>query len=286
MKKKNKIFLSLSAILILANILYAKDSDSLDSITVTAQKSEENIQDVPISMSLFDEFSIQDKMLDNVADIAKYTPGLEIIGSSALKWSPSLRGLFDDYGSRSSTVALIVDGVPITDGTGFDETLMDIERIEVLRGPQGTLYGKNAEVGVINIITKKPNNETKGKILATFGSDNKKELAFSASGAVVKDKFYIGVSGKHSEKDGYVENTYLNKKQNDKENNYGKIVLRWTPIDDLEASFMSSKIKYNNGAGDLGLPNKNREVTSDFDSFSKSSVLLNALNISYNINDK
>ena len=265
----------------------ARRDIKLETITVTAQKTEENIQDVPISTTLFDEFSIQDKMLDTILDIARYTPGLEIVSYGiALKSTPSIRGLYSDYVTRTSTAGLFVDGIPVTDGSGFDETLLDIERIEVLKGPQGTLYGKNTEVGVINIISKKPTNKTQGKIVVNAGEDNKRELTFSASGPLLKDKLYIGVSGKHYEKDGIVNNTRKNKTDDDREHNYGKMNFRWTPNDDLEVYFMTSKVKYDDGASRAGLTQGNdREVYSDLDSYSRSEVLLNGLNISYTIND-
>lgn len=265
----------------------ARKEIELEEIKVTAQKIEENIQDVPISTTVFDEFSIQDKMLDKISDIARYTPGLEIVSYGiALKSTPSIRGLYSDYVTRSSTAGLFVDGIPVTDGSGFDETLLDIERIEVLKGPQGTLYGKNTEVGVINIISKKPTNEPQGKIVVNPAEDNKRELSFSASGPLLKDKLYIGVSGKHYEKDGIINNTSKNKTDDDREHNYGKINFRWTPTDDLDVYFMTSKVKYDDGASRAGLTQGNdKEVSSDLDAYSKSEVLLSGLNISYTIND-
>jgi len=283
---KRKIALSIATSLILSQSIYANDTKQLDTVTVTAQKTEENIQDVPISMSVFDEFTLEDRNIDNVSDIAKYTPGLEILNLSAVKSSPSMRGLYSNYSSKSSVAGLYIDGVPNTDGTGFDASLMDIERIEVLKGPQGTLYGKNTEVGVINVITKKPDNETRGKIKATLGTDNKRELAFSASGPIVKDKFYIGIAGKHYEKEGFIINTSKNTIADDREHNYGKVNLRWTPTDNLELSLISSKIKYNDGANLGGAKDKDRELSNDLDSYNKSEVILNALNIDYTINDK
>ncbi|MDX9964567.1 TonB-dependent receptor [Desulfobacter postgatei] len=258
-----------------STIQQARKEIQLEEVTVSAQKTEENVLDVPISMSVFDDFTIQDRMIDTVQDIAKYTPGLEIINlGCAVKSSPAIRGLYSGYEAKSSTAGLYIDGIPVTDGTGFDESLMDIERVEVLKGPQGTLYGKNTEVGVINIITKKPDNETKGKVVATAGSDSKKELAFSASGPVVKDRLYIGVSGKYYEKEGFIYNASKDKTEDDRKHNYGKINFRWTPTDNLEASLIYSKIKYDNGANAAGLAtDKDRVVFSDLDTFNKNEVV-------------
>jgi len=278
-----KIALSFTTALILAQNIYANDTKKLDTVTVTAQKTEENLQEVPISITVFDEFTLEDRGIDSVADISKYTPGLMIISEGTT--APSVRGLFTNAGSRP-VAGLFIDGVPMLRG-GYDSTLMDIQRVEVLKGPQGTLYGRNAQVGVINVISKKPNNETKGKIGVKLGSDNLKEYTANVSGAIVKDTFYIGLSGKHYEKDGFITNTYKNKIEDDREHDYGKINLRWTPSDDLELSLISSKIKYNDGGIKFGSTNQNyREINTDFDTFNKSDTILNALNISYTINDK
>jgi len=282
---KKTIALSFIASLALTQNIYADETKKLDTVTVTAQKTEQNIQEVPISITVFDEFSLEDKMIDSVADIGKYTPGFELqnLGGN-MSFLPSIRGIYSSAGT-SPSVGLYVDGVPMMSAS-YNASLMDIERVEVLKGPQGTLYGKNAEAGVINVITKKPNNETRGKIKATFASDNKKELAFTASGPIVKDKFYVGIAGKHYEKDGFIKNTYKDKNENDKEHNYGKINLRWTPSDDLELSLISSKLKYNDAGGDGGRNATYREVTNDFDNTNKSDIVSNVLNIVYAINDK
>ncbi|WP_169400706.1 TonB-dependent receptor [Desulfobacter curvatus] len=268
---------------------YAEEQEAevLETVTVTAQKREENVQEVPVAISVFDGVELEDRMVETLDDIAKYTPGLTIINyGAAVKYAPSIRGLYSDYTSETSTAGLFIDGVPVTNGLGFDATLMDIERIEVLKGPQGTLYGKNTEVGAVNVITRKPTNETRARITGELGEDNKRILAANISGAIIKDKLYFGVSGKHYEKDGFIENTTTGEPVDDREHNYGKIYLRMTPTDKLEASLISSYIKYDNGGSTSGSPKaENRTVSNDLDTFNKSSVWSNSLTISYAFND-
>ncbi|WP_323126545.1 TonB-dependent receptor [Aliarcobacter butzleri] len=207
MFKSKTINLSFLAFILLTNNLIAKEeTTTLEAITVTAQKQEENVQKVPISVSVFDEMSIEDKSIDSLEDIAKYTPNLMLYntGQEGLI-VPSIRGISGNVLSYSTPVGLYVDGVPTTSAFGFDDSLGDIERIEVLRGPQGTLYGKNSEAGVINIITKQPNNETKGKIFSTIGNEGRKDIGLNVSGPIIKDKFYVGVAYKHQEKDGFIK---------------------------------------------------------------------------------
>ncbi|MCJ8328354.1 MAG: TonB-dependent receptor [Campylobacterales bacterium] len=287
--KNNKKYINISIVtsLLLVSTLYSKDITKLDSINVTAQKSEENIQKVPISLSVFDEFSMEDKSISSLIDIAKYTPNLLLFntGQQGLT-APSIRGIAANILSYSSPVSLYVDGVPTMNSFGFSDALGDIERIEVLKGPQGTLYGKNAEVGVINIITKKPNNTTNGKILATFGTEGKKEFIANLSGALIQDKLYFGASFKHNEKDGFIKNTVTNEYINKKVNDYIKLNLRYTPTDELDISFIVSRNKNKNGAHDWasskgGVP----EVTSNLKGSSSPRTNNFALKIDYSIDN-
>ncbi|MEA3553565.1 MAG: Plug domain-containing protein [Campylobacterota bacterium] len=159
---KNKITLSLITAICLSNNIYAKQITSFDTVTVTAQKMEENAQQVPISLSVFDEFAIEDRKMKDIKDIALYTPNLMFFDNGgSFSFSPTVRGLRTAEGTFSSSLGMFVDGVPILTKYGADSFLMDIEKVEVLKGPQGTLYGSGAEGGVINITTKKPTNETK-----------------------------------------------------------------------------------------------------------------------------
>ena len=286
---KKTIALSFITSLMLSQNLYAEDTPkSLDSVTVTANKIEENIQEVPISMSVFDEFSIADRKIESIQDVAAYTSNFALIDKSGEIFMPTVRGISNSLpfsSSSSQPVALIIDGIPISSSQGFNETLLDIERIEVLKGPQGTLYGKEAEAGVINVITKKPDNETKGKVGVELGSDNKREYIFSASGPIVEDKFYIGLSGKHYEKDGFIKNTLLGGYTNDRENDYGRLHLRYTPTQNLEISLISSKLKLDNGNMDYLAPYTpgNKSVSTDIQGYDKSSTTSHALKVSYDI---
>jgi len=286
MFRQPKITLSLVASFILVNNIYAQQSEQLDTVTVTAQKVEENIQEVPISISLFDEFAIEDRKINSVKDIAQYTPNFNIFNPGDFGTvSPTIRGLYSDPTMVSTTVSMYIDGVPTQNTIGYDSPLEDIERIEVLRGPQGTLYGKNAEAGAINIITKKPDNETRAKLGVELGSDNKREYAISASGPIIEDKFYMGFSAKHYEKDGFMTNTYFNNDHNNRKNRYGKVNLRYTPTDNLELSFISSKGERDDGAlsvnqasaADLKVLNNNLE------DYAKLESTTHALKIDYDL---
>ncbi|WP_020588904.1 TonB-dependent receptor [Desulfobacter curvatus] len=288
-KLKRKIALIAVASLILSQNIYADENpQKLDSITVTAQKTEENIQEVPISMTVFDEVTIEDKKIESIKDIAPYTSNFVLLDKGSGYSAPSIRGISNTITTLSSNnMSVMVDGIPVSYSHGFNETLMDIERVEVLKGPQGTLYGKEAQAGVINVITKKPDNETMGKIGVELGEDNKRQYTLSVNGPIVEDKLFVGVSAKHYEKDGFVKNTLLGE-YNDKENNYGKAHLRYTPSDNLEMSLISSKLKYDNKGKDyVGaiISAGDRSLSTDVLGYDKSSITSHALKVSYDIND-
>ena len=288
MIKQKKITLSLVTTLILISNIYAKDIKSLDTITVTAQKVEENVQEVPISMSVFDEFTIEDSKIESIQDVASYTSNFILEDRAGGVLSPSIRGINNTSFSRmSQPVGILIDGIPIANSNSYNETLMDIERIEVLKGPQGTLYGKDAQAGVVKIITKQPNNETKAKLGVELGEDNKKQYTLSTSGPIVKDKLFIGVSAKHYEKDGYIKNSLLGRYTNNRDNNYGRLHLRYTPSDNLEISLISSKLKRNDGDFDFVQTNTagEKSVSLDTQGHDKTNTTSHALKVSYNIND-
>jgi len=285
LKKSDRISLSLVASLTLTNLLYAKDAVELNTLTVTAQKVEENIQDVPVSMNAFNEDSLNDINAKTLEDISVFTPNLILINNYGDTALPTMRGLRTDVGANVSSVGMYIDGVPTLGAVGFNAVLSDIERIEVLKGPQGTLYGRGTEAGVINIITKKPNNTFKGKIQGAFGFDGKKEYSLNASGPIVENKFFMGIAGNFYEKDGLVKNTYLGGFTDARENRYGKINLRYNPNENLDISFISSLFDINNGGvsyNPIGVTL--RENRSDARN-SDTTVLQNALKIKYNLDN-
>ncbi|WP_321414656.1 TonB-dependent receptor domain-containing protein [uncultured Desulfobacter sp.] len=269
---------------------------SLDTITVTANKQEENIQDVPMSITAFDEFALEDKNITSVRDLTDYVPNLILIHDGATAYArPVMRGIVAEVGSDVST-AMFIDGIPVLSPNGYENPLQDIERVEVLRGPQGTLYGKNATAGAINIITRQPDNDFRGKVSVDGGEDYKKEVAFNLSGPIIQDNLYFGVSGQYYDKDGFIKNGHTGGEANDQAHWYGKGQLRWAPIDDLNISFIFSQIQYDNGGDNIGLSEDgaasmgmtasgDREVYSDLDTYNKAKISAQALKVSYNFSE-
>nr|WP_319395847.1 TonB-dependent receptor [uncultured Desulfobacter sp.] len=269
---------------------------SLDTITVTANKQEENIQDVPMSITAFDTFALEDKNITSVGDLTDYVPNLLLTDSGISTYArPVMRGILNQVGSDVST-AMFIDGIPVLSGSGFGDPLQDIERVEVLRGPQGTLYGKNAVAGAINIITRQPDNDFRGKFSVDVGEDYKKEVSLNLSGPIVQDKLFFGLSGQYYNKDGWIKNGYTGDDENDLIYWYGKGQLRWTPADNLDIRFIFSQQEYDNGGNSMGLSQDgaaalgltasgDREVYSDLDAYGEPRISAQALKVSYDFDN-
>ena len=275
----------------------ARGEHELETMTVTAQKQEENVQEVPVSITVFNEQDIEDMKIESVKDIADFVPNLMIyqhtIGGAN---APTMRGITAPPESLRVSTGLYVDGVPIITGPGFVDGMLDIERIEVLRGPQGTLYGKGTETGAISIITRQPDNEFRGKVSAEGGEDKKGQFSLNLSGPIQKDRLFFGIAGKYYQKDGFIENTTTGDTVDDTKHWFGRAHLRWTPVDKLDISLIASRLEYDdgaphmnmgeNGAAMFGLPvPQDREVSSNMEGKNDSESNLQALKIVYDIGD-
>jgi iron complex outermembrane receptor protein len=205
--KSNKIA-SFLLLLFFMESLYAQEIEKkLDTVTVSANKIEENIQDVPQSILVLEEEVLEEKGIENISDAIKEVPNMITSGSNN-GIQASFRGLNLSTFTNNNPVVIYIDGVPYYDRYDFDPSLANVAQIEILRGPQGTLYGKDAIGAVINIITKKPTNEWHGSIGARYGKYNLIESIFNTSGALIKDKIYAGINGSFTQDDGWITNHY------------------------------------------------------------------------------
>nr|WP_319392868.1 TonB-dependent receptor [uncultured Desulfobacter sp.] len=251
------------------------ENTSIEAMTVTAQKREEDVQDVPISMSVFSDMFIEDTGITNLKELTFYTPNLysqQVVNQNMLM----IRGVSSHSVALNTPVGLFVDdiGYPLTFMQNPD--LMDIERIEVLKGPQGTLYGRNTESGAINIITKQPGNEMSGKVFVEPAfydtpDDNVFSLRAGASinGPVLKDRLFFGVSYQYEDSDGYTENIYNNDDKAGKINHHnGQAKVRWTPSDPWDITMLVNGYKTDDGYGYLHYvdgPNQTDRYKVDWD---------------------
>ena len=184
-----------------------ENSDSpFEEITVTATKREESIYEVPVAMSAFSAATIEKQGITDLVDVGKFVPNLNVTSFSAGHTSsanPFIRGigLQDHLITTDPGVSVYVDGVYLGRQVGQNWSLTNIERIEVLRGPQGTLYGRNSIGGAINIITKAPGSEDGGRVGIQVGSRGRANVDFYTD-MNLTDTLAVSVTGAFKRRDG------------------------------------------------------------------------------------
>ena len=228
----------------------------LEAITVTAQKREENIQKVPQSISVFTPKQIEDAGIIDVTDLSLLTPNLHMKQGASTNLI-IIRGISNDADYIHSTTGLYVDDVAYSLNFMHNPTLFDIERIEVLRGPQGTLYGKNSESGVVNIITRKPGNQVEGKVFTEISADDPNHgsamgyrVGLNLSGPIIPDQFFMSIAGAYQSADGYMLNTFTGNDSAGKRNHKnGRLKALWTPSDRLDITLTADILDISDGNG-------------------------------------
>lgn len=181
---------------------------TLATVTVTTQKTEESIQDVPIAVSAFDEDAINRLQLTGGSDLVKAVPNVSFTKGQFTAANFKIRGIGADVVAQSGDAGVGVhqNDVPLQSNRLFEAEFYDIERAEILRGPQGTLYGRNATGGVFNLITAKPVlEEFQADLSMTYGNYN----TFKTKGMInlpIGDKLALRVAGSMTQRDGYVDN--------------------------------------------------------------------------------
>jgi len=172
----------------------ATDASSLEEIVVTAQKRAERLQDVPIQVNVFSEQAIADAGIRSTQDFVSYVPNMTFDRADTYRNSfVVIRGL-TQITNADSPLAVVVDGVPQNDQKQFNMRLFDIDRIEVLKGPQGTLYGRDAIGGAVNIVTRAPTRELSGFGEVSYGNGSATQATGGLSGPLGSDKVLFRLS--------------------------------------------------------------------------------------------
>ena len=247
MRKTRSTFLAGAAFVALSSagapgVAFAQDEAPVDTITVTAQFREQSLQEVPNAVTAFTSQDIEDAGFRSTNDFVSMTPNMTFDDSfTYLNSFVVVRGV-TQINNADSPVAIIVDGVPQNNQKQFKMPLFDVQQIEVLKGPQGSLYGRNAIGGAINIVTKQPSNEFEGFVGGGVENGVGYRGEAGLSGPIVKDKILFRVAGSYYETDGLIKNEYLNEDVDGVDHDYsirGKIAI--FPVDkvsiDLRASY-------------------------------------------------
>jgi len=233
----------------------AQETTVFEPVIVTAQKREQSIYEVPVAISAFSAETIEKQGIGDLTDVGKFVPNLNVTGFSAGHTSsanPFIRGigLQDHLITTDPGVGVYVDGVYLGRQVGQNWSLANIERIEVLRGPQGTLYGRNSIGGAINLITRQPGDEDGGRLSFSVGDRGRMNAEFYTNMALA-DEFAISVTGAYQHRDGLGRFVLLEnprKEVGETTDVSARVAMKWTPTDRL--SFLVA-LDGNDGDGGL-----------------------------------
>ena len=217
----------------------AQSSEGLQVVTVTAQKRPQAMQDVPVAVSTVDERAIENQQIVGFSDLTRVAPALTI-NENPNNNNIALRGIgtFAFSIGIESAVSVIIDDVPVIQQLQAFSNLSDIARVEVLRGPQGTLFGKNSSAGVINIVTKESSEEQEGHAQVTVTSDGEKRLETGISGPV-SDKLGYRLNAYTGNREGDVTNLESGAKLNGERSKGARLRLDFKPATNLDGRLIA-----------------------------------------------
>lgn len=221
--------------------VYAQETErKFETVVVTTQKQSESIQDVPIAVSAFDESSLEKMQMAGGPDLVKAIPNVNFTKGNFTGYNFRIRGIGVDVVSTTGDagVGVHLNDIPLTANSLFEAEFYDVERVEVLRGPQGTLYGRNATGGVVNLITQKP-------VLEEFQANARLELGNYSS---VKGKGMVNlplgetaalrIAGSYLSRDGFVDNVTTGSSIDDRNLYSIRGSLAWEPTDKFRTLVM------------------------------------------------
>ncbi|WP_445361613.1 TonB-dependent receptor [Microbulbifer sp. EKSA005] len=258
----------------------------LEEVVVTAQLRETNLLELPSSVTVLDESAIDARGAANLDQLLNMAPNVNFSSGASRGRFVQIRGI----GERSQfidpvnpSVGLIIDGIDFT-GLGLAASTLDIDQVEILRGPQGTVYGANALAGLINMTSAAPTSESTTKVSAELSEYNGQSLSAATSGSL-SDALGYRLAASKRKSDGYTENVYLNR---DDTSNIDESVLRgklaYSPSDDLKLGVTLFYIDVDNGYDAFSLYNT-RETQSDQPGWDRQETFAGALTAQWSGNE-
>jgi iron complex outermembrane recepter protein len=223
-----------------APVVHAQ-SQVIEEIVVTARKRAESLEDIPVSATAFTADEIESAGITTPQDFIDLTPNVTLVQTqNAGNAFINIRGVSQARNSEMSA-AVLLDGVLMANPAQFNQQLFDIEQIEVLRGPQGALYGRNAIGGAITIVTRQPSDELEGQIQLSGDSGPGWGAKGAISGPVGdSDTLKFRASAAYMDTDGFIKNRYLNEEADPYKDFSARLTLLWQPTDRFSADLRFS----------------------------------------------
>ena len=287
------------------------DEKELEVIMVSAQKRSESLQKVPVAVSAYSSDGLERMGVKDFGDLTKASPSLTIseTGGNKNENPVSLRGIgtYAFSVGIESSVALIVDDVPVARSGAFFNALNDVATIEILRGPQSTLFGKNSSAGLISVHTKDPTDDYEGQIEAQFTSDGERSYKGMFSGPITNDLGFR-ITAYDNSIDGWIKNLTTGTDLGDSSSKGARAKFLWDASDDLSLTFIAETnesddkccyavfVDVEDSYSSFGTPaskitegmstnTNNRSVRSAADPVSNSEDTAFSLKVEYDLND-
>ncbi|NGY07012.1 TonB-dependent receptor [Solimonas terrae] len=221
----------------------------IEEIVVTAQKREENIQDVPISIQAFSAEALDARGVQDTSQLAQSVPSLQFINAAGFQLI-FMRGIGTDnpIPSADRSIATYIDGIYLPVGQSVVQGISTVERVEVLKGPQGTLFGRNATGGAINIITADPGNQFTGEVSSEVGNYNDHQLKANVT-IPVADWLSFSLSGSYSKIDSFYTN--INYEEQPETNRAARLKVHLQPFDDLSVNLTAFHSDYTGASAEI-----------------------------------
>ena len=255
-----KIFLTSTffvfAIFYVEDVISQESSNSrLEEVVVTAQKKEEGLSEVPISIQVLSDEMIESRGVTSMKHLAEYIPGLHI-SKGAGEWNVYMRGIGSGTNKGfSQSITTFIDGMPITQGSQYSSPLMDVERVEVLRGTQGVLFGKNTIGGVINMVSKSPTigGETDGNWGVEYVPEWNTKKYNGAMNIPISDSFAMRIAVQKEMSDGWVTNAYQDTGSSpENESEAIRATMLWE-LDNMEVNLKLSSLSSEKKGSEAGI---------------------------------
>ena len=266
-----------------------EEEEGILRIVVTAEKRPDDLQDVPVSLTVLTEDELEDSQIRTFQEIARNTPNFYFnpVNSAGSYFSfYSIRGIGNANFINRDAVGFYVDDIPYDYGGFLDFDLTDLAQVEVLRGPQNTLYGRSSAAGVVNATSRPPSEDFEVRAAAGYGNENTRDIQLSVSDTLIPDTLAFRLSGSYTAHDGFYENTFLDDNSVGEESSLsGRARLVWTPSPEWDISLTATASGDDDGAPifvpfDSSTP---FTIDHDFDGFYESNSNAQALRIAYKI---
>lgn len=214
---------------------------ALEEVIVTAQRRQQSLQDVPLSIESFSGADIAAQGFRDLGAMSQFTPSLKVSDQQQNSQGISIRGVGTSSNvlALEQSVAMFLDGIHQGRGSNIFSVFMDVDRVEMLRGPQPVYFGQNASAGAISVVSKKPTETWEGDLQLEAGN-NKTYMGEFGAGGPVSDTLGIRVAGKYDSSEGFMTDIITLKKYPSRESYAGRMILQWDPVENFNATALFS----------------------------------------------